>query len=160
MCDHLEWAETVGRSKLKSALFQLSFSRRASHGAMIGYFSSAVEVARPLKNESTPDIHKGNHPLMFQIYTATIDGTHYTIACRQCFQQNTKKASSYHVAGGTRPYYKELLIFRNGYSPHHRWDILLFTPPPGSRARKDSVGHSTCMSVLARRRAIMRWLVG
>ena len=26
-------------------------------------------------------------------------------------------------------------IFRNGYFPH-RWSILLFTPPPGSRARR------------------------
>ena len=35
------------------------------------------------------------------------------------------------------------------YLPHHL-DLAL----------EDSVGHSTCMSVLARRRAIMGWLVG
>ena len=34
----------------------------------------------------------------------------------------------------------------------------LFTPPPGSRVRR-LVGHSTCMSVLARRRAIMGSIV-
>ena len=34
------------------------------------------------------------------------------------------------------------------YLPHHL-DLAL----------EDSVGHSTCMSVLARRRAIMGWLV-
>ena len=45
------------------------------------------------------------------------------------------------------------IFLRCGYLPH-RWGIYLFTPPPGSRARRP-VGHSTCMSVLARRRAIM-----
>ena len=47
----------------------------------------------------------------------------------------------------------EMAIFQNGgvfpYLPH-RLDLPL----------EDSVGHSTCMSVLARRRAIMGWLVG
>ena len=40
----------------------------------------------------------------------------------------------------------------------HRWGILLFTPTPRSQS-EDSVGHSTCMSVLARRRAIMGSIV-
>ena len=39
------------------------------------------------------------------------------------------------------------LVF--SYIPHHL-DLAL----------EDSVGHSTCMSVLARRKAIMGWLVG
>ena len=47
----------------------------------------------------------------------------------------------------------DLAIFYTGgafsYLPHHL-DLAL----------EDSVGHSTCMSVLARRRAIMGWLVG
>ena len=47
----------------------------------------------------------------------------------------------------------EMAIFHTGgvfsYLPHHL-DL----------ASEDSVGHSTCMSVLARRRAIMGWLVG
>ena len=47
----------------------------------------------------------------------------------------------------------EMAIFHTGevfsYAPHHL-DLAL----------EDSVGHSTCMSVLARRRAIMGWLVG
>ena len=46
-----------------------------------------------------------------------------------------------------------MAIYHNGgvfsYLPHHL-DLAL----------EDSVGHSTCMSVLARRRTIMRWLVG
>ena len=45
-----------------------------------------------------------------------------------------------------------MAIFHTGgvfsYLPHHL-DLAL----------EDSVGHSTCMSVLARRRAIMGWLV-
>ena len=47
---------------------------------------------------------------------------------------------------------------RNGYFPH-RWGILLFTHHL-DLALEDSVGHSTCLSVLARRRVIMGWLVG
>ena len=47
---------------------------------------------------------------------------------------------------------KEMAIFHTGgvfsYLPHHL-DLAL----------EDSVGHSTYMSVLARRRAIMGWLV-
>ena len=47
----------------------------------------------------------------------------------------------------------EMAIFHTGgvfsYLPHHL-DLAL----------EDSVGHSTCMSVLARRRAIMGWLMG
>ena len=47
----------------------------------------------------------------------------------------------------------EMAIYHTGgvfsYLPHHL-DLAL----------EDSVGHSTCMSVLARRRAITRWLVG
>ena len=47
----------------------------------------------------------------------------------------------------------EMAIFHTGgvfsYLPHHL-DLEL----------EDSVGHSTCMSVLARCRAIMGWLVG
>ena len=47
----------------------------------------------------------------------------------------------------------EMAIYHTGgvfsYLPHHL-DLAL----------EDSVGHSTCMSVLARRRAIMGWLVG
>ena len=47
----------------------------------------------------------------------------------------------------------EMAIFHTGgvfsYLPHHL-DLAL----------EDSVGHSVCMSVLARRRAIMGWLVG
>ena len=47
----------------------------------------------------------------------------------------------------------EMAIFHTGgvfsYLPHHL-DLAL----------EDSVGHSTCMSVLARRRAIVGWLVG
>ena len=48
---------------------------------------------------------------------------------------------------------KEMAIFHTGgvfsYLPHHL-DLAL----------EDSVDHTTCMSVLARRRAIMGWLVG
>ena len=47
----------------------------------------------------------------------------------------------------------EMTIYHTGgvfsYLPHHL-DLAL----------EDSVGHSTCMSVLERRRAIMGWLVG
>ena len=47
----------------------------------------------------------------------------------------------------------EMAMFHTGgvfsYLPHHL-DLAL----------EDSVGHSTCMSVLARRRAIMGWLMG
>ena len=47
----------------------------------------------------------------------------------------------------------EMAIFHTGgvfsYLSHHL-DLAL----------EDSVGHNTCMSVLARRRAIMGWLVG
>ena len=50
-------------------------------------------------------------------------------------------------------YLFEMAIFHTGgvfsYLPHHL-DLAL----------EDSVGRSTCMSVLARRRAIMGWLVG
>ena len=50
-------------------------------------------------------------------------------------------------------YVYEMAIFHTGglfsYLPHHL-DLAL----------EDSVGHSTCMSVLARRRTIMGWLVG
>ena len=49
-------------------------------------------------------------------------------------------------------YIIEMAIFHTGgvfsYLPHHL-DLAL----------EDSVGRSTCMSVLARRRAIMGWLV-
>ena len=48
-------------------------------------------------------------------------------------------------------------LIRCGYLPH-RWGISLFTPPPGSRVRRP-VGHSTCMSVLARRSAIIGSIV-
>ena len=51
-------------------------------------------------------------------------------------------------AVGRCPKYIEMAIFHTGgvfsYLPHHL-DLAL----------EDSVGHSTCMSVLARRRAIM-----
>ena len=47
-----------------------------------------------------------------------------------------------------------MAIFHTGgvfsYLQPHHLDLAL----------EDSVGHSTCMSVLARRRAIMGWLVG
>ena len=50
-------------------------------------------------------------------------------------------------------FYHEMAIFHTGgvfsYLPHHL-DLAL----------EESVRDSTCMSVLARRRAIMGWLVG
>ena len=35
---------------------------------------------------------------------------------------------------------QEAVFNRNGYFPH-RWGILLFTPPPGSRARRLGCSH-------------------
>ena len=60
---------------------------------------------------------------------------------------------TYSGGGKERRILIEMAIFHTGgvfsYLPHHL-DLAL----------EDSVGHSTCMSVLARRRAIMGWLVG
>ena len=42
----------------------------------------------------------------------------------------------------------------------HTGGVLSYLPHHLDLALEDSVGHSTCMSVLARRRAIMGWLVG
>ena len=44
--------------------------------------------------------------------------------------------------------YKQLIqtdVFRNSYLPH-RWGILLFTPPPGSRTRR--LGWSQCRAIM------------
>ena len=42
----------------------------------------------------------------------------------------------------------------------HTGGVFSYLPHHLNLALEDSVGHSTCMSVLARRRAIMGWLVG
>ena len=47
----------------------------------------------------------------------------------------------------------EMVIFHTG-------EVFSNLPHHLDLASEDSVGHSTCMSVLARRRAIMGWLVG
>ena len=48
--------------------------------------------------------------------------------------------------------YNEIAIYPTG-------GVLLYLPHHLDLASEDSVGHSTCMSVLARRRAIMRSIV-
>ena len=42
----------------------------------------------------------------------------------------------------------------------HTGGVFSYLPLHLDLASEDSVGHSRCMSVLARRRAIMGWLVG
>ena len=39
------------------------------------------------------------------------------------------------VEGTITVYYYKPILLGNGYFPH-RWGILLFTPPPGSRAKR------------------------
>ena len=43
---------------------------------------------------------------------------------------------------------------------YHTGGVFSYLPNHVDLALEDLVGHSTCMSVLARRRAIMGWLVG
>ena len=43
---------------------------------------------------------------------------------------------------------------------YHTGGVISYLPHHLDLALEDSVGHSTCMSVLARRRTIMGWLVG
>ena len=58
------------------------------------------------------------------------------------------------VCSGNLQYYKsEMAIYHTG-------GVFSYLPHNLDLALEDSVGHSTCMSVLARRRAIMGWLAG
>ena len=43
---------------------------------------------------------------------------------------------------------------------YHTGGVFSYLPHHLDLALEDSVDHSTCMSVLARRRTIMGWLVG
>ena len=52
------------------------------------------------------------------------------------------------ISGSTTVYYYNTVILSTG-------GVLLYVPHHMDLASEDSVGHSTCMSVLARRRAIM-----
>ena len=53
-----------------------------------------------------------------------------------------------------------LYLFLKVMAISHTGGVFSYLPRHLDLALEDSVGHSTCMIVLARRRAIMGWLVG
>ena len=54
---------------------------------------------------------------------------------------------------------RSCIVLKNKIAIYPTGGVLLYLPHHLDLASEDSVGHSTCMSVLARRRAIMGFIV-